>query len=107
TGDRAPEPATVASDAAVAATASMSAPRAPASGAGFSTVIRSELNSSAARDMLDVVEAEPITLTPDERYSCGHYLAYLLGGSRRQGFLRRRPLDPLNADRARVLLAMT
>lgn len=59
-----------------------------------------------ARDMIDVVEAEPVQLSADDRYLCGHYLAYLLGGSRRQGFLRRRPLDPLNADRARLLLAM-
>ncbi len=57
--------------------------------------------------MLGDVLAEPVPLSPDERYYCGHYLAYLLGGSRRQGFLGRRPLDPLNADRARLLLAMT
>ena len=47
------------------------------------------------------------SLSADERYLCGHYLAYLLGGSRRKGFFRRRPLDPLNADRARLMLAMT
>ena len=41
--------------------------------------------------MIDVVEAEPVQLSADERFLCGHYLAYLLGGSRRQGFLRRRP----------------
>ncbi len=52
--------------------------------------------------MIADVVAEPITLSADERYFCGHYLAYLLGGSRRRGFLRRRPLDPLNADRARL-----
>ncbi len=57
--------------------------------------------------MLADVDADPIALTPDERYLAGHYLAYLLGGSRRRGFLRRRPLDPLNADRARLMLAMT
>ena len=60
-----------------------------------------------AMRMVAEVVAEPITLSADERYLCGHYLAYLLGGSRRQGFLRRRPLDPLNADRARLMLAMT
>jgi len=60
-----------------------------------------------AREMLDAILAGPIALSPDERYLCGHYLAYLLGGSRRRGFLLRRPLDPLNADRARLLLAMT
>ncbi|MBX6313097.1 MAG: serine/threonine protein kinase [Isosphaeraceae bacterium] len=61
----------------------------------------------SARELLDAVEADPIALTPEERYLCGHYLAYLLGGTRRRGFLRRRPLDPLNADRGRLLLAMT
>lgn len=60
-----------------------------------------------AEQMLVEVVAEPIQLSPDDRYLCGHYLAYLLGGSRRKGFLLRRPLDPLNADRARLLLAMT
>jgi serine/threonine-protein kinase len=55
---------------------------------------------------VEAVSSEPIELTPEDRYYCGHYLAYLLGGSRRQGFLLRRPLDPLNADRARLLLAM-
>lgn len=67
----------------------------------------SGLSSISARDMLDVVEAQPISISPEERYLCGHYLAYLLGGSRRRGIFQRRPLDPLNADRARVLLAMT
>lgn len=60
-----------------------------------------------ARRLLDRVLASPVELTPSDRYLCGHYLAYLLGGSRRRGFLLRRPLDPLNADRARLLLAMT
>jgi serine/threonine-protein kinase len=64
------------------------------------------LLSTEARDLIDLVEAEPIEFTPDERYLCGHYLAYFLGGSRRRGFLMRRPLDPLNADRARLLLGM-
>jgi eukaryotic-like serine/threonine-protein kinase len=60
-----------------------------------------------AMAMVAEVVSDPITLSADERYFCGHYLAYLLGGSRRRGFLRRRPLDPLNADRARLMLAMT
>lgn len=60
-----------------------------------------------ARTMLDAILAEPLLLTADERYLCGHYLAYLLGGSRRRGIFLRRPLDPRNADRARLLLAMT
>ncbi|MDB5350889.1 MAG: protein kinase family protein [Planctomycetota bacterium] len=61
----------------------------------------------AARAIVDAVTADPIELSPDERYLHGHYLAYFLGGSRRRGFLLRRPLDPLNSDRARLLLAMT
>ncbi len=65
------------------------------------------LDRVRALAMLGDVVAGPVPLLPDERYYCGHYLAYLLGGSRRQGFLGRRPLDPLNADRARLLLAMT
>jgi len=65
------------------------------------------LDQARAAAMIADVVAGPIALTPDERYYCGHYLGYLLGGSRRQGFFRRRPLDPLNADRARLLLAMT
>ena len=59
------------------------------------------------REMLEAVLAEPIALSPDERYLCGHYLAYLLGGARRRGPLLRRKLDPRNADRARLLLALT
>jgi serine/threonine protein kinase len=62
---------------------------------------------SLAAGLLAEIVSRPIPLAPDERYLTGHYLAYLLGGSRRQGFLRRRPLDPLNADRARLVLAMT
>jgi serine/threonine-protein kinase len=50
--------------------------------------------------------AAPIAISPEERYLCGHYLAYLLGGARRRGILLRRPLDDRNADRARLLLAM-
>ena len=57
--------------------------------------------------LVGAVSAEPIILSPDERYLHGQYLAYLLGGSRRRGFLLRRPLDPINGDRARLLLAMT
>jgi serine/threonine protein kinase len=57
--------------------------------------------------MLDAILADPIALTPDERFLSGHYLAYLLGGSRRQGIFLRRPLDPRNADRARLILALT
>ncbi len=68
---------------------------------------RSRSAMRLARDLIQRVEAEPIALDPEQRYLAGHYLGYLLGGSRRRGFLRRRPLDPLNADRARLLLAMT
>jgi serine/threonine-protein kinase len=63
--------------------------------------------SPLAREMLDAILAEPMALTPEERFLCGHYLAYLLGGSRRRGILLRRPLDPVNANRARLMLAMT
>jgi serine/threonine-protein kinase len=61
----------------------------------------------AAREMLDAVLAAPIVLSPEDRYLCGHYLAYLLGGSQRRGFFFRRWLDSRNADRARLMLAMT
>ncbi len=60
-----------------------------------------------AREMLTSVLATPVVISPEERYLCGHYLAYLLGGSRRRGFFLRRPLDALNSDRARLVLAMT
>ncbi len=59
-----------------------------------------------AREMLATILATPIVISPEERYLCGHYLAYLLGGSRRRGIFLRRPLDARNADRARLLLAM-
>jgi serine/threonine-protein kinase len=59
-----------------------------------------------ARDMLTSLHVTPIVISPEERYLCGHYLAYLLGGSRRQGLFLRRPLDARNSDRARLLLAM-
>ena len=60
-----------------------------------------------AREMLATLLAKPIVISPEERYLCGHYLAYLLGGSRRRGLFLRRRLDAKNADRARFLLAMT
>ncbi len=62
---------------------------------------------SVAREMCEKVLATPMVLSPEERYVCGHYLAYLLGGSRRRGIFLRRPLDAKNSDRARLLLAMT
>lgn len=70
---------------------------------GLTALIRSPL----ARRMLEVVLAEPVALTAEERYLHGHYLAYLLSGSRRRGLFLRRPLEPRNADRGRLLLAMT
>ena len=70
---------------------------------GVTALIRSPL----ARRMLEVVLAEPILLSPDERYLHGHYLAYLMSGSRRRGLFLRRPLEPRNADRGRLLLAAT
>ena len=66
-----------------------------------------KISSPLAAEMLHSVLDTPLILSPDERYLCGHYLAYLLGGSRRKGILLRRPLDPRNADRARLMLAMT
>jgi serine/threonine-protein kinase len=69
---------------------------------GMIALVRSPL----VRRMLEQVLAEPVLLTPDERYLDGHYLAYLLSGSRRRGLFLRRPLDPRNADRARLLLGM-
>ena len=59
-----------------------------------------------AGEMLANVLATPTVISPEERYLCGHYLAYLLGGSRRRGIFLRRPLDARNADRGRLLLAM-
>ncbi|WZO95929.1 serine/threonine-protein kinase [Isosphaeraceae bacterium EP7] len=53
------------------------------------------------------VESEPLILSANQRYLGGHYLAYLLGGARRRGLRLRRTTDPLNADRARLMLAMT
>jgi serine/threonine-protein kinase len=77
-----------------------------ASGARNATAADSE-SQLLAREMLATILATPIAISPEERYLCGHYLAYLLGGSRRRGVFLRRPLDARNADRARLLLAMT
>ena len=74
-----------------------------ASTGGVTALIRSPL----ARRMLEVVLAEPVLLSAQERYLHGHYLAYLLSGSRRQGLFLRRPLEPRNADRGRLLLGLT
>jgi eukaryotic-like serine/threonine-protein kinase len=70
---------------------------------GMLALVRSPL----VRRMLELVLAEPILLTPEERYLHGHYLAYLLSGSRRRGLFLRRPLEPRNADRARLVLGVT
>jgi eukaryotic-like serine/threonine-protein kinase len=70
---------------------------------GMLALVRSPL----VRRMLERVLAEPILLTPEDRYLHGHYLAYLLSGSRRRGLFLRRPLEPRNADRARLLLGVT
>ncbi len=74
-----------------------------ASSGGLTAMVRSPL----VRKMLEQVLADPIMLSAEERYLDGHYLAYLLSGSRRRGLLLRRPLEPRNADRARLLLGMT
>jgi serine/threonine-protein kinase len=70
---------------------------------GVTALVRSPL----VRRMLEVVLADPIRLSPEERYFHGHYLAYLLSGSRRHGLFLRRPLEPRNADRGRLLLGLT
>ena len=70
---------------------------------GMLALVRSPL----VRRMLERVLAEPVLLTAEERYLHGHYLAYLLSGSRRRGLFLRRPLEPRNADRARLLLGAT
>jgi len=75
-----------------------------ATGAGGLTAL---IRSPLARRMLELVLTEPVLLSPDERYLHGHYLAYLLSGSRRRGLFLRRPLEPRNADRGRLLLGMT
>ena len=59
------------------------------------------------REMLAAVLAAPITLSPDEHYLSGHYLAYLLGGARRRGPLLRRKLDPKERRPHRLLLGLT
>jgi eukaryotic-like serine/threonine-protein kinase len=70
---------------------------------GLTVMVRSPL----VRRMLETVLADPILLSPEERYLSGHYLAYLLSGSRRKGMFMRRPMEPRNADRARLLLGVT
>jgi len=65
------------------------------------------VRSPLVRRMLELVLAEPVLLSPEERYLHGHYLAYLLSGSRRRGLFLRRPMEPRNADRARLLLGVT
>jgi serine/threonine-protein kinase len=75
-------------------------PAPPASAADLVT-------SPLVRQMLRTVVSEPVMLSAEERYLMGHYLAYLMFGSRRGGVLRRRQLDRRNADRARYLLGMS
>ncbi len=70
---------------------------------GLTVIVRSPL----VRQMLATVLADPILLSAEERYLTGHYLAFLLSGSRRRGLLLRRPMEPRNADRARLMLGVT
>jgi serine/threonine-protein kinase len=79
----------------------------PTSSGGGRAAASGSCSHPVVREMLEKILATPIVLSPEERYLCGHYLGYLLGGSRRRGFLFRRWLDARNADRARLLLAMT
>ena len=83
---------------------SVSVPMASVAGTGGLTAL---IRSPLARQMLEVVLAEPVILSAEERYLHGHYLAYLLSGSRRRGLFLRRPLEPRNADRGRLLLGIT
>ncbi|WP_337175878.1 serine/threonine-protein kinase [Paludisphaera sp.] len=81
---------------------------APARAAAISGVEAADLASSPlVRKMLRTILAEPVLISPEERYLHGYYLAYLLVGSRRAGMLGRKKLDRANADRARLILAMT
>src|SRR5262249_27532386 len=59
------------------------------------------------REMLEAVLCDPLELSPDERYLCGHYLAYLLGGARRGDPLRRGKLGRRKAGRGRLVLGLT
>ena len=78
-------------------------PRPLSQSAALSGVIPLVRSPLVAR-MLGAVLDEPILLSPDERYLHGHYLAYLLSGSRRRGLFhapahgipqrRSRPLAP-------------
>ncbi len=92
---------------AVAETVEVAAAPAPPSEAAATSVRRSVKRRQEAEQMIAEVERVPIALSAEERYLSGHYLAYLLGGSRRRGIFLMRPLDPRNADRARLMLAMT
>jgi serine/threonine-protein kinase len=105
--DRAAPIATLASMAEPVTRAPVSIAPPPAATSATAKATAGGADRERAIGMIAEVVADPIVLSADDRYFCGHYLAYLLGGSRRRGFLRRRPLDPLNADRARLMLAMT
>ena len=96
------DPGTLASSAAEAP------PEEPLKSAGASrTTAAGSYGHPVAREMLTETLATPIVISPEERYLCGHYLAYLLGGSQRRGIFLRRPLDARNSNRGRLLLAMT
>jgi len=87
---------------------SMASRRAAASARQAAAADAADLVPSAlVRKMLRTVLAEPIALNPEERYLYGHYLAYLLVGSRRKPFFARRKVERANADRARLILATT
>lgn len=96
------EPATEAPSRRPASTAVAPAP------AAFSGAEAADLAASPlVRKMLRTILAEPVLLNPEERYLYGYYLAYLLVGSRRRAFFGRKKLERLNADRARLVLALT
>jgi hypothetical protein len=86
--------------------AAVAAPSKGTSAKGTSAAKATGETPPLARKLADLVEAGPLALTPEQRFLAGHYLAYLLGGSRREGIFGSRPLDARNADRARLLLAL-
>src|SRR5262249_40683 len=58
------------------------------------------------RRRVEVGAPEPIALAAAGRSLRGHSLAFLLSGGPHRRFFERRALDSLNADRARLMLAM-
>ena len=102
-----PSLVTAASAQVAKAPAASPSPRAAVATVGGTGGMLALVRSPLVRRMLELVLAEPILLTAEERYLHGHYLAYLLSGSQRRGLFLRRPMESRNGDRARLLLAVT